>query len=441
MSDEKPKNQNSIPTSKVERASKFIKTGVKIGGNYIKHYAKKMVDPSMNRNQLDKDNAEDIYETLSQLKGSALKVAQMMSMDKNMIPKAYSDKFSMAQYSAPPLSYPLVVKTFQQFFGKNPTEIFDEFNKDARNAASIGQVHEAKKDGKKLAVKIQYPGVADSITSDLKMVKPFATQLLGLNERDLAMYMSEVEKMLIDETDYTLELKRSLEISQACAHLPHTFFATYYPKLSSKRILTMDWLEGEHLDVFVKTNPSQEVRNQIGQALWDFYDYQMHVLKAVHADPHPGNFLMRNDGTLAIIDFGCVKVIPEDYYHHHFQVLNPKVLDDRPKLIDLFYKLEFINAEDNADEQKIFIDLFSQMIRLTVKPFLTSEFDFGNDDYFQNLYNFAEEASKIEEIRKSKRPRGSKDSLYLNRTYFGLYSMLNQLQAKVQTTTVWKMNE
>ena len=94
------KEQGSIPVSKVQRAAKFISTGAKVGGNYVKHYAKKMVNPSMNKDELHQNNATDIYNSLSELKGSALKVAQMMSMDKNLLPRAYQDKFTMAAAAA-----------------------------------------------------------------------------------------------------------------------------------------------------------------------------------------------------------------------------------------------------------------------------------------------------------------------------------------------------
>jgi predicted unusual protein kinase regulating ubiquinone biosynthesis (AarF/ABC1/UbiB family) len=103
------KEQKSIPTSKVQRAGKFISAGAKIGGNYLKHYSKKLVNPNMTKDELHEDNATDIYNSLSQLKGSALKVAQMLSMDKSLLPTAYQQQFALAQYSAPPLSYPLVV--------------------------------------------------------------------------------------------------------------------------------------------------------------------------------------------------------------------------------------------------------------------------------------------------------------------------------------------
>ena len=427
------KQQNSIPVSKVARATQFVKTGVKIGGNYVKHYTKKMLDPNISREELHEDNATDIYDALSNLKGSALKVAQMMSMDKNILPRAYVDKFTMSQYSAPPLSGPLVVKTFRKYFGKSPQDMYDTFGMEAANAASIGQVHRASKDGKNLAVKVQYPGVADSVTSDLKMVKPMAVSLLQLNEADIDRYMGEVESKLLEETDYELELRRSVEISKACAHIPDLFFAKYYPEMSCKRILTMDWLEGMHLKDFLKTNPTQEVRNRIGQALWDFYDLQIHHLRQVHADPHPGNFLMRPDGTLGVIDFGCVKVIPDFFYDNYFRLINFDTLDDTPLTREIFFNLEFITPTDSPRDQAFFSDLFTRMIRMLGEPFDRPSFDFSNDAYFSSVYDFAEELTKIPELKNSKVARGSQDGLYVNRTYFGLYSMLNELRAEVVT--------
>ena len=172
------KEQDKIPVSKVSRATKFLSTGAKVGGNYVKYYSKKLLNSEVSRTELDQDNAADIYDALSELKGSALKVAQMLSMDQGLLPAAYSDKFQQAQYSAPPLSYPLVVKTFQQQIGKGPQELFDQFSTSAVKAASIGQVHRAKKTGTDLAVKVQYPGVANSIESDLRIVKPLAQNQL-----------------------------------------------------------------------------------------------------------------------------------------------------------------------------------------------------------------------------------------------------------------------
>ncbi len=426
--------QLRIPTGKVSRASKFVQTGVKVGGNYLKHYSKKLIDPDLTREGLDADNAKDIYSSLSQLKGSALKVAQMLAMDKNMLPTAYQDQFALAQYSAPPLSFPLVAKTFQQYFGKNPNEIFDEFSKSAVNAASIGQVHRATKEGKTYAVKVQYPGVSDSVRSDLKLVKPFAVRLFGINQQELDQYMEEVEEKLLEETDYNLEVERSVEISEACAHISDLFFPTYYPELSAARIITMDWLEGEHIKEFLKSNPSQEVRNQIGQAMWDFYHHQIHNLKTVHADPHPGNFLMREDGTLGVIDFGCVKEIPTDFYSLYFKLMSKDLVTNDADLIPVLEELSFLFADDTEKERELFVDVFRQMTTLLGQPFHYDTFDFADDTYFTQIYELSERLGKMKELRNSKHARGSRHGLYINRTYFGLYQLLNQLGAKVTTT-------
>jgi predicted unusual protein kinase regulating ubiquinone biosynthesis (AarF/ABC1/UbiB family) len=431
---EKLREQQAIPVTKVQRAAKFISTGAKVGGNYVKHYAKKMVNPSMDKEELHANNASDIYNSLSELKGSALKVAQMMSMDKNLLPRAYQDKFIMAQYSAPPLSYPLVVKTFQKHFSKTPEQIFETFTRSAMNAASIGQVHQATKDGKKLAVKIQYPGVADSVSSDLKLVRPFALRLLNMNEKELDHYMAEVEEKLLEETDYVLEIQRSREISSECGNIPNLKFPIYYDEYSSDRIITMDWLQGDHLKEWLDTNPSQKSKNQIGQALWDFYHHQVHNLKKVHADPHPGNFIVQENDQLGIIDFGCVKVIPEDFYQGYFALIKRDLLMKEEELNQIFFELEFISDKDTAEEQAYFKAIFKEMIGLLGRPFHVDRFDFADDGFFEQIFKLGDRISNEKMFRKSKQARGSRHGLYINRTYFGLYNLLNQLQAEVDTT-------
>ena len=424
--------QNSIPTTKTERSAKFVKTGIQIGGNYIKHYSKKLFNPSLNRDELNEDNATDIYKSLSELKGSALKIAQMLSMDKNILPKSYVDKFTQSQYNAPPLSGPLIVRTFTKNFGKTPEAIYDQFNLTSTNAASIGQVHEAVLNGKKLAVKIQYPGVGDSISSDLKLVKPFAFRLLGMSEKELNIYIKEVEERLLEETDYELEVRRSIEITQACKNLDNVVFPTYYPALSSKRIITMDWINGLHLKEFLQTNPSQELRNKIGQALWDFYNFQQHELRAVHADPHPGNFMITPDEKLGVIDFGCIKEMPDDFYLPFFSLISSDVVSNKEKTIEAFRKLEMIHATDTPSQVEFYYKAYLEMIQLFAKPYTSKTFDFSQPEFFTQLYAYGEKIAKMPEFKQA---RGVKHFIYVNRTNFGLYTILQELKATVNTDT------
>lgn len=426
------KTLDSIPTGKLERAGKLVKTGVKIGGNYVKYYGKKLVNSETSKDELDQDNAEDIYDGLKSLKGSALKVAQMLSMEKNLLPRAYVEKFSLSQFSVPPLSAPLVRRTFKKYLSKYPEDIFDSFEKDSINAASIGQVHKAKKDGKELAVKIQYPGVAESISSDLALVKPIAVRMFNLKGKDSEKYFKEVENKLIEETNYILELNQSEEITKACAAIPNIEFPEYYQHLSSERILTMDWMKGKHLSEFAKTDFDSALGNKLGQALWDFYMFQIHRLRKVHADPHPGNFLVSANETLIAIDFGCIKEIPDEFYNPYFELAKEENINNDEIFMEKLYELEILTPTDSKKELEFFKALFKEMLTLFTSPFQKEEFDFGSGSFWSQIADLSERYSKDEQIRKMNGNRGSKHFLYMNRTFFGLYHLLHDLKAKVE---------
>ncbi len=426
------KTIDKIPTNKIQRASKLMTTGVKVGGNYLKYYGKKLVDSEHTKDELNESNAEDIYDTLKNLKGSALKVAQMLSMEKNIMPKAYVDKFSLAQFQVPPLSAPLVRKTFKKYFGDTPESLFDTFDAESVAAASIGQVHKATKDGKNLAVKIQYPGVAESISSDLAMVKPVAMKMFNIKGKDSDKYFQEVEGKLLEETNYLLEVEQSKEITKACSNIPNLRFPQYYEALSNERIITMDWMEGEHLSEFVKSNTSDENANKVGQTLWDFYMFQMHVLKRVHADPHPGNFLVDTDANLIAIDFGCVKTVPEEFYVPYFELAKPENINNPEIFLEQMYALEILKEEDSPEEVKFFSELFHEMLSLFTKPFHSETFDFSDEEFFGKIAELSNKYSKDTEIRKMNGNRGSQHFLYINRTFFGLYNLMNDLGAKVE---------
>ena len=420
-----------IPTSKIERATKLVQTGAKVGVNYLKYYGEKIVNSDLTRDKLNEDNAEDIYDGLKSLKGSALKVAQMLSMDKSFLPQAYVEKFSLSQFSVPPLSAPLVLKTFKTNFGKTPYEIFDEFNATSKNAASIGQVHVAMKDGKKLAVKIQYPGVANSISSDLSMVKPIAIRMFNLQGKDSDKYFKEVEDKLIEETNYILELKQSQEVVDACKKIENLVFPEYYPDFSTDKIITMDWMNGKHLSEFTKTNTNQEVANKVGQALWNFYMYQIHILRKVHADPHPGNFLVNDANQLVALDFGCMKQIPTEFYTPYFELVSKDVINDTKIFNSKLFELEILRADDSDAEIAYFTELFHDLLSLFTKPFQEKIFDFSDESFFESIAQLGERFSKDTNLRKMNGNRGSKHFIYMNRTFFGLYNLMFDLKAKI----------
>ncbi len=421
---------DSIPTGKMQRVTKLVTTGVKVGGNYLKYYGEKVVNPSLTKDKLHESNASDIYDGLKELKGSALKVAQMLSMEKNLLPQSYVDKFSLSQFSVPPLSAPLVRKTFKTYFKKYPEELFDTFSPDSINAASIGQVHKATKNGKDLAVKIQYPGIRESIGSDIALVKPIAVRMFNLQGTS-DEYFQEVEEKLTEETDYKLEISQSMKVIEDCEKIDNLLFPKYYPEYSSDKIITMDWMNGIHLSEFCSSNASQEQRNKVGQTLWNFYMYQIHQLKKFHADPHPGNFLVDENDNLVAIDFGCMKEIPNDFYVPYFEVSTKESLKDMDYFTKKLYELEILKSTDTPKELHFFTNLFHDLLSVFTQPIQAVVFDFAQPEFQTQIAILSEKFASDKTLRKMNGNRGSKHFIYVNRTFFGLYSLMADIKAKV----------
>jgi predicted unusual protein kinase regulating ubiquinone biosynthesis (AarF/ABC1/UbiB family) len=431
MSDPHPQTgQDRIRTGRIERSVSLVGTGARVGINYLKHYGKSTISGKQDEDELHRENANVVYKTFSDLKGGPLKMAQMLSIDQNLLPGPYASEFAQAQYSAPPLSYPLVARTFRREFGKEPNEIFETFSRHAAHGASIGQVHKASREGKDYAVKIQYPGVAKSLRSDLAVVKPIALQIMDVREEDVAEYFREVEERLLEETDYGMELDRSRKLSGLCSHIPHLRFPRYYAEFSSNRILTMDWIEGQTLDTFADSDADQEARDRIGQALWDFYDYQIHELKLFHADPHPGNFIVQGDELVAI-DFGCTKELEEVFYFKNFRFLDPDLLEDHARLEEALYDLKVLLPGDEPEDRQAFMDLCIPTLDILARPFRFERFDFGNADFMRAIYETGERNRTHPTLKRMRGARGSRHSVYVNRAYFGLYSLLSRLRARV----------
>lgn len=421
---------DQIPITKIQRATKIVKTGAKVGVNYIKYYGNRITQEEEEaKKTLNNANADDIYDGLKNLKGSALKVAQMLSMEKSIMPAAYVEKFSLSQFSVPPLSPALVNKTFRKYFGKSAHEIFDKFDATSVNAASIGQVHQAEKEGKKIAVKIQYPGVAGSISSDLSLIKPIAIRMFNIKGKDSDKYFKEVEEKLIDETNYILEIDQSIEIAKACKHIPNMKFPEYYKEYSTDRIISMEWMNGLHLTEFAAQNSDPVLANKIGQALWDFYMYQIHVLRKMHADPHPGNFLVSKEEELIALDFGCMKSLPDEFYYPYFTLSEKENINNKSLFEKKLYELEILRSDDSKKELDFFKEVFYDLLSLFTQPFHTDYFDFSNKTFFDALSNMAQEFAQKTELRKYNGNRGSKHFIYVNRTFFGLYNLMHTLKA------------
>jgi len=428
--------QDSIRSTPLSRMAALAGAGASVGMNYLKYYGKRVVssqNPESSaaaRTALDEANASRIYGTFSQLKGGPLKLAQMLSMDDQLLPAAYAAEFSKAQYSAPPLSWPLVRRTIEREFRQPVEALFQQFTPGAAHGASIGQVHRAVLAGQPVAVKVQYPGVAESLASDLRVVKPVALQMLGLREADVAHYFKEVEARLTEETDYTMELRRSQELAAACACLRNVRFPAFHPTHCSARVLTMEWIDGEPFDRYADGPASQAERNAIGQALWDFYDYQVHTLLLFHADPHPGNFLVR-ENQLWVLDFGCTRAITREFHERQFALLDPAVLEDPVAFPAALRALDILLPEDSPQAAEKILALARQSVGLLARPFLNATFDFADPAFMKAIYDMGEANRKDKSLRQLRGARGPAESVYLNRAFFGLYSLLHRLRAEV----------
>jgi predicted unusual protein kinase regulating ubiquinone biosynthesis (AarF/ABC1/UbiB family) len=192
-------------------------------------------------------------------------------------------------------------------------------------------------------------------------------------------------------------------------------------------------MKGKHLSEFAKQNEDQKKSNLLGQALWDFYMHQIHNLKKVHADPHPGNFLINDSTQLVALDFGCMKVIPDDFYIPYFELANKKVINNQRLFSEKLYELEILTPNDTEEEIVFFTEMFHELLSVFTLPFQQEVFDFSDPDFFEKIGDLAERYSKNTDLRKFNSNRGSKHFIYMNRTFFGLYNLMFDLKANAVT--------
>lgn len=421
---------DDFPSSKLERGKIFAKTGLKVGTNYAKRYLKKSVGKKETEDesrQFHSENARQMFNEFTKLRGTALKIAQSLSMDEGMLPEEFADIMSEAQYSVPPINKALVRSIIKKELGDYPENIFAEFDPEALAAASIGQVHRARlNDGQLVAIKIQYPNVRNTIHSDMAMAKTLVKRIVkrGAN---IDEYFEEVESTLMEETDYRQEGKY-LEYFRNRFSGDQIVTPKWIEELSTKKVLTMTFVEGRHLKEFLATNPTQERRNHFGQLLWDFFHDQVEQRDFIHADTHPGNFFFREDGKLGVVDFGCVKKFSEDFTRKYMQLLPTHLKQDEEGIRELYTRLGIIKKNpDNPKKEEEFFQFCKNYGNTFARPYLQDEFDFGDPAFKKKINEFAKEPPIMNE------PRGDKNFIYSTKVHLGLYSILMKLKARIDT--------
>lgn len=420
---------SDFPSSKFDRGKIFAKTGFKVGSNYAKHYLKSLSGSTDAQNSaFYNQTAQEIFSEFTKLRGTALKIAQSFSIDQGFLPDEFAEVMTQAQYSVPPINRSLVRSIIKQELGTYPEMVFKTFDTNAVAAASIGQVHKATlKDGRHVAVKIQYPGVRDTIASDLGLAKTLFKRFIK-NKSEMNEYFQEIESTLLKETDYIHEGKT---IDRFNNRFAGDTIATpeWIEEFSTERVLTMSYLEGEHLQEFLDRHPSQEEKNIYGQRLWDFFHEQIKQFDEIHADTHPGNFLLTPDAKLGVIDFGCVKRFPSDFFKDYLQLLPTHLNRDIDEIIALYKRLDVLKADPHSDEtEKRYFEFCLNYGFTFAMPYQSDEFDFGDPEYRKLIRGYTKNAPVGNEVR------GNKHFIYSTRVHLGLYHFLMKAGAKVDTS-------
>jgi len=421
---------DDFPSSKLERGKIFAKTGLKVGTNYAKRYLKKSVgkeETEEEGREFHTENARQVFNEFTKLRGTALKIAQSLSMDDGMLPEEFAEVMSESQYSVPPINKALARSIIKKELGDYPEHLFSEFNPDAIAAASIGQVHEARlKNGQKVAIKIQYPNVRNTIHSDMTMAKTLIRRMIN-GDGKLDEYFDEIEETLMEETDY-LQEAQYLEFFYDRFSRDKYITPEHIEKYSTDKVLTMGFLEGQHLKEFLQNDPSQEQKNHFGQLLWDFFHDQVEQRNFIHADTHPGNFFFRKDGRLGVIDFGCVKKFSEEFTHNYMKLLPTHLEGDEQKIRDLYIQLDIIKENPaNPDSEEEFFQFCKQFGDTFALPYTGDYFDFGDAQFRDKIRSFAKKLPSKNE------PRGDKNFIYSTKVHMGLYNILMKLGAKIDT--------
>jgi predicted unusual protein kinase regulating ubiquinone biosynthesis (AarF/ABC1/UbiB family) len=309
----------SKPATGGNRFLKLAGMTASVAGRYAGSKLKSMVQSTdsaaLARAATHAKNGEVIARTLGELKGAVMKVGQMASIAGDLLPKELAGALATLQREAQPMPFEVIAEQIESELGASPDALFDRFDRKPFAAASIGQVHRARYEGRDVVIKVQYPGVDESVDSDLAHLKVAlrASGLVQVPKPAVDAVFAEMRDRLREELDYEQEAEN--------ARLFRAFHAERHPFVvvpevidtrSTRRVLTLTYEPGDTLGSIDSASYSQKIRDRIGENLARAFLAQLFELKAIQADPNPANFAARLDGSLVFYDFGCVKRIPDE---------------------------------------------------------------------------------------------------------------------------------
>jgi len=346
---------SSIPTGRIRRTAKVAGlAGGQTARNYATRAANLTRDEDGRRAAASKrqaEAAEQILEVLGNMKGAAMKVGQVASfIDTGAFPEEFQDriqaKLAELRDSAPQVSFKDMKKVIESELEEKLGDAFAEFDEDALAAASIGQVYKARlHDGRQVAVKVQYPGVAQAVRSDLQnlgMIMRVAKKIApGMDAKAMT---AEIKERLSDELDYEQEAQAQRAFARAFRGHPFVVIPDVVTSLSREKVLVTEWVEGIGFEE-VRELPQAE-RDRYGEMIFRFFFGSMHRNAHFSGDPHPGNFRFMDDGRIAFLDFGMTKVVHREHIENEAQVLRLGMEGDAQGLFDQLADMGFFDPED-----------------------------------------------------------------------------------------------
>jgi predicted unusual protein kinase regulating ubiquinone biosynthesis (AarF/ABC1/UbiB family) len=383
--------------------------------------------------QVDRERAEahlraglKMLATMSYLRGAAMKLGQALANYPEI-----AETLERLHFEAPPMHFALLRELVHDELGGNPEEVFASFDTEAFAAASLGQVHRAGlASGERAAVKIQYPGIARAIRADFRTVSGLLLPLrLSKAWENLQAQFEDVRTGIERETDYeqeaaTLRTARALFREDDQIVVPRVF-----DHLSTRRVLTMEYLEGTHILDFLATNPSQAERDRYGTLIYQANDRLYYAGRLLYADPHPGNYLFLADGRLGFIDFGCVRPYTDDEWDLCRRV--DATVRQRRDVREIGRELAAMGQTEPMDSTHL--QLLSDWCAWMWRPYWTHEpFDFGDAAYFR------EGVDLLATLAGNRMTQGVPMTPLSTRWYLGTVSMLYRLRAQVNVRALYE---
>ncbi len=298
-----------------KRAARMTKLTAGVLGSNVGYLVGNLFTPARRRGArraaMQTRNAQRIRQELQELRGPAMKLGQVLSMQSHLLDEKAIDELANLQMRAPPMHPTLMRVQFRNELGCDPEEAFEEFEPEPFAAASLGQVHRARtKDGHRVAVKIQYPAVREIIEADFQTLSQVMLPASIMRVIPQSV-IDELRRGILVECDYRNEKRNIERFGNAMKRLSFVEIPKVFPELCTERVLTISFLEGNHVDDFLRTKPSQEVRNRLGRQFLELFCFQAYEMRWIHADPHPGNYLLSTDH-IGMVDFGCVKELNDE---------------------------------------------------------------------------------------------------------------------------------